>query len=54
MFVGLRFGGVLGLIGGPVLMSVLVGAYHANLHGATLQDIQCLNAYFRQRWKDEG
>ncbi len=54
MFVGLRFGGVLGLIGGPVLMSVLVGAYHANLHGATLRDIQCLNAYFRQRWKDEG
>ena len=53
MFVGLRFGGVLGLIGGPVLMSVLVGAYHANLHGSTLRDIQCLNAYFRQRWKDD-
>ena len=27
MFVGLRYGGIIGLIGGPVLMSVLVGAY---------------------------
>ena len=27
MFVGMRVGGIIGLIGGPVLMSVLVGAF---------------------------
>lgn len=53
MFVGLRFGGLLGLIGGPVLMSVLVGAYRANLHGATVRDIQRLSAYFKERWKED-
>ena len=51
MFVGMQFGGILGLIGGPVIMSVLVGAYHANLHGQTIHDIKVLQVYFRNRWK---
>lgn len=53
MFVGMRVGGIIGLIGGPVLMSVLVGAYHANLHGSTLRDIHLLTAFFRNRWKED-
>ena len=51
MFVGMRIGGILGLIGGPVMMSVLVGAFRANLQGTTIKDIRCLIAYFRNRWK---
>ncbi len=51
MFVGMRIGGILGLIGGPVMMSVLVGAFRANLQGTTIKDIRLLIAYFRNRWK---
>ena len=51
MFVGMRIGGILGLIGGPVMMSVLVGAFRANLQGSTIKDIRCLIVYFRNRWK---
>ena len=50
MFVGMRFGGILGLIGGPVLMSVLVGAVHGQVFKAMMDDIHCLVAYFRRRW----
>ena len=51
MFAGLRFGGILGLIGGPVLMSVLVGAFHSKLFESFISDIRCIAAYLRSRWK---
>ena len=53
MFAGLQFGGIPGLIGGPVIMSVLVGAYHADLHGRTMRDIRTVVRFFHNRWKDE-
>ena len=51
MFIGMRMGGILGLIGGPVMMSVLVGAFRSDLQGSTIRDIRCLIAYFKKRWK---
>ena len=51
MFVGMRIGGIIGLIGGPVMMSVVVGAFHSNLQGNTLKDIRLIIAYFKERWK---
>ena len=51
MFVGMRVGGIIGLIGGPVMMSVLVGAFHSDLQGSTLRDVRCIISYFRERWK---
>ena len=53
MFVGMRIGGILGLIGGPVMMSVLVGAFRSDLQGSTLKDARCLIHYFKNRWKSE-
>lgn len=53
MFAGMRIGGIIGLIGGPVMMSVLVGAFNSNLQGTTLRDIRCLISYFKERWKSE-
>ena len=53
MFVGMRIGGILGLIGGPVMMSVLVGAFRSNLQGTTLRDVRRIIAYFRNRWKPD-
>jgi len=50
MFVGMRVGGILGLIGGPVMMSVLVGAFRANLQGSTLKDALTVINYFKKRW----
>lgn len=50
MFVGMRVGGILGLIGGPVMMSVLVGAFRANLQGSTLKDARTVINYFKKRW----
>ena len=44
-------GGIVGLIGGPVMMSVLVGAFHSNLQGSTLNDCRLIIRYFRERWK---
>ena len=51
MFVGMRFGGILGLIGGPVLMSVLVGAVKGGLFASTERDIRTIGDYLRNRWK---
>ena len=51
MFVGMQMGGILGLIGGPVMMSVLVGAFRSDLQGSTIRDIKCLVTFFRNRWK---
>ena len=51
MFVGLRYGGIIGLIGGPVLMSVLVGAYKGGLFASTLRDCHLISAWFKNRLK---
>ena len=51
MFVGLRLGGILGLIGGPVLMSVLVGAYKSGLFAPAVNDIRTISAWIRNRLK---
>ena len=51
MFVGLRYGGIIGLIGGPVLMSVLVGAYKGGLFNATIRDFHVISVWFKNRLK---
>ena len=50
MFVGMRFGGIIGLIGGPVLMSVLVGAYKGGLFAPMIEDIHIISRYLKRRW----
>ena len=50
MFAGWRFGGILGLIGGPVLMSVFVGALRGPAYTSLKGDIRCLRLYFHRRW----
>ena len=49
MFVGLRFGGIIGLIGGPVLMSVLVGAFKGGLFSSTIRDFHIISSYLKNR-----
>ena len=51
MFVGMRFGGILGLIGGPVLMSVLVGAFKGGLFASTARDFHQISAWMKNRLK---
>lgn len=51
MFVGLRFGGIIGLIGGPVLMSVLVGAFRSGLFTHAVSDAKTITGWFRKRLK---
>ncbi|MCR5566586.1 MAG: sporulation integral membrane protein YtvI [Clostridiales bacterium] len=51
MFVGLRYGGILGLIGGPVLMSVLVGAFKGGLFASTFRDCHVISAWMKNRLK---
>ena len=51
MFVGMRFGGILGLIGGPVLMSVLVGAFKGGLFVSTVRDFHTISSYMKNRLK---
>ena len=51
MFVGLRYGGIIGLIGGPVLMSVVVGAYKGGLFNTTLHDFHVISVWLRNRLK---
>ena len=50
MFAGMRFGGILGLIGGPVLMSVVVGAFRGKAFESIRADIRLIVAWFRARW----
>ena len=49
MFVGMRYGGILGLIGGPVLMSVLVGAFKGGLFASTIRDGHVVSAWLKNR-----
>ena len=51
MFVGMRFGGIIGLIGGPVLMSVLVGAFKGGLFVPTARDFHLISVWFKNRLK---
>ena len=51
MFVGLRYGGIIGLIGGPVLMSVLVGAFKGGLFASTFRDGHLISAWLKNRLK---
>ena len=50
MFVGMRFGGIIGLIGGPVAMAVLVGAVRGNVFLRITEDIQLVTEWFKKRW----
>ena len=49
MFVGLRIGGIVGLIGGPVMMSVLVGAFKGGLFASTVKDCHVISCWFKNR-----
>ena len=51
MFVGLRYGGIIGLIGGPVLMSVLVGAFKGGLFASTFRDCHLISSWLKNRLK---
>ena len=51
MFVGLRVGGIIGLIGGPVLMSVVVGAFKGGLFSLAARDCHIISAWFKNRLK---
>jgi len=51
MFVGMQIGGIIGLIGGPVMMSVLVGAYKSGIFSSTDRDIKVVSAWLRNRLK---
>ena len=50
MFVGMRLGGIVGLIGGPVAMSVLVGAVRGDVFKNVNEDIYLLVKWFKKRW----
>ena len=50
MFVGMRVGGILGLIGGPVAMAVLVGFCRGPSYASFKRDIDCIQQYFHDRW----
>ncbi len=50
MFVGMRFGGILGLIGGPVAMAVLVGAVRGDVFKNINMDIYLIVQWFKRRW----
>ena len=51
MFVGMRVGGILGLIGGPVAMAVLVGFCRGPSYASFKRDIDCIQQYFHDRWR---
>lgn len=51
MFVGMRYGGIIGLIGGPVLMSVLVGAFKGGLFASTFRDGHTISSWLKNRLK---
>ncbi len=50
MFVGLRVGGIIGLIGGPVLMLLLANAVRAHLFDSTVEDVKCVLRHIKRRW----
>ncbi len=50
MFVGMRLGGILGLIGGPVAMAVLVGAVRGDVFRNVKADVDLVVEWFKRRW----
>ena len=50
MFVGMQVGGILGLIGGPVAMAVLVGAVRGNVFRNFNEDLYLVVQWFKRRW----
>ena len=54
MFVGMRFGGILGLIGGPVLMSVVVGAFRGDMLKGVSDDLYLVVRWVKRRWSAEN
>ena len=53
MFVGMRIGGILGLIGGPVAMAVLVGAVRGDVFKSISDDVYLIVKWFKYRWAKE-
>lgn len=51
MFVGMRMGGIPGLILGPIAMVILVSATRSHLFAATVADMKTVAAYMRARWQ---
>ncbi len=51
MFVGMRLGGVIGLILGPIAMLVLVSAVRAEFFAGATADFRLLLGYMQARWK---
>ena len=55
MFVGMRLGGVAGLILGPIVMVVLAGAVRAHLFDGIARDAETIALCMTHRWhRDEG
>ena len=54
MFVGMRIGGIIGLIGGPVAMAVLVGAMRGDVFKNISEDVNTLVQWFKHRWAKPG
>lgn len=53
MFVGMRIGGIVGLIGGPVAMAVLVGAVRGDVFKGINDDLYTVVQWFKRRWAKE-
>ena len=53
MFVGMRLGGVVGLIGGPVAMAVLVGAVRGDVFKGINDDLYLVAQWLKRRWARE-
>lgn len=51
MFVGMRTGGVVGLILGPIVMVILVSAVRAKLFNGVLADARAVIGYMKERWQ---
>jgi len=51
MFVGMRLGGVIGLILGPIAMMVLVSAVRARFFDGAAADVRLLYECIQRRWK---
>ena len=47
---GMRLGGILGLIGGPVAMAVLVGAVRGDVFRNVKADVDLVVEWFKRRW----
>lgn len=50
MFIGLRMGGILGLIGGPIVMTILGAVVHGTYLVGIRKDCRTLISWAWQRW----